>query len=153
MARGDWEGFFACLAPGDLKSIARNGVAIGLRMADDEAFGALCEAHSFETEALRAATTAADAKAYAKAMQQALRRVPDLAAFMAGLERHTRSRIDSGSVSSELFLDETLEDLEIDDRKAWATRRITPDFTEDVGFEKRGQAWFIRLFARRPKSR
>ncbi len=147
----DWEAFFACFAPGDVRKFVRNGVSIVLLMADDEAFGALCEAHRFETQELRAANATADAKLYSQALRKALRRVPDLTAFAAALERHTRGRMGGGSVSASLFLGETLEDLVIEGDRAWATRRITPDFTEDVGFEKRGGVWFIRLFARRPR--
>ena len=54
-----------------------------------------------------------------------------------------------GSVSSQLFIGERLEGVSIDGNKAWATRRMAGSATEEVGFVRRKNGWYIRLFARR----
>jgi hypothetical protein len=52
-------------------------------------------------------------------------------------------------VSSQLFIGERLEGVSIDGNKAWATRRMAGSATEEVGFVRRKNGWYIRLFARR----
>ena len=41
--RGDWETFFPCLAPTDLKRLA--GIGVGCAVTDDPAFRELCLEH------------------------------------------------------------------------------------------------------------
>jgi len=86
---------------------------------------------------------------YQRGVQALPKATSDLPAFSAALERLVRERLGGGSVSTRLFLDETLENLQIDGNQAWATRRFSNGSDEDIGFIKRRQGWRIRLFARR----
>jgi hypothetical protein len=88
---------------------------------------------------------------YEKILTRALKSVPDLPAFTAALERRMRAVVGGGSISSEMFVGETLEDVVVEGRNAWATRRMGESWTEDVGFVEKGGAWYIKILARRPK--
>jgi hypothetical protein len=88
-----------------------------------------------------------------KHIKSVLRSTRDLAAFTACLERLMRSTTRGGSVSSTLFVDEVLEHVEVDGKKAWARRRISDGHSEDIAFIRRKEGWTIRLFARSPKTR
>ena len=61
--------------------------------------------------------------------------------------------VGGGSVSSTLFVGESLEDVELHGKRAWARRRVTEEWAEDLGFVARKDGWYIRLLARRPPSR
>jgi hypothetical protein len=86
-----------------------------------------------------------------KILKDGLRAAPDLARFTAGLERMMRADGGGGSVSSRLLVGETLEDLTISGTKAWATRQMASGATEDLGFVRRKDGWYLRLFAKRPR--
>ncbi len=88
---------------------------------------------------------------YEKILTRALKSVPDLPAFTAALERRMRAVVGGGSISSTMFVGETLEDVVVEGKKAWATRRMSEDWTEDVGFVEKGGAWYIKIMAKRPK--
>jgi hypothetical protein len=178
MERGDWEGVFACLDPADVTKIAANTFARFLMAAPDEAdvFVQLCGRHGIPEAVIaeirargRAITESARqpitppgpamveqsrrhqqlVTAYQQAQEDALGAVPDLPAFTGALERAVRAGGSGGSVSSTLFVGETLERVSIEGGRAWATRRMASSATEDVGFVLRKKAWYIKLFARR----
>jgi len=90
---------------------------------------------------------------YHKALKDMLKDVPDLPRFTAALEKSMRTESGSGSVSSKLFVDDTLVDVSIEGTKAWATRRTADGHSEDVGFVRRKGVWYIRLLAKRPNKR
>lgn len=177
MERGDWEGVFACLDADNLRRIGENSigrfVAGGEAAAD--AFVALCGEHGVPREtaaALRSSlqrmaegrVTAADMSnpatmmersrlhqqhvaAYRDAVKSTLKSAPDLPRFTAALER----ALGGGSVSARLFVGEVVEDVQINDTKAWGVRRGANGFLEDVGFVRKKGLWYIRLFGTRPK--
>lgn len=89
---------------------------------------------------------------YEKILANALKSVPDLPAFTAALERRMRAVVGGGSISAEMFVGETLGDLVVEGDKAWATRRISEGWTEDIGFVAKGGAWYIKILARRPRT-
>lgn len=184
--RGDWDGFFACLAPADLTRIAENGVNLFLARDESSArvFTALCAEHAVPEGAILALRTLLQQMAesasvsvaqghraepgamleqsrshkrivdeYRKTLKNMLKVVPDLPRFTAALERATRAAAGGGSVSSQLFVGETLADLSVTGDKALATRRTTGGDSEDVGFVRRKGLWSIRLFAQRPRNR
>jgi hypothetical protein len=88
---------------------------------------------------------------YNKCLKDGLKSVPDLAAYTAALERQMRGVAGGGSISSRLFADETLHDVVVDGKRAWATRRGKGDWTEDIGFVQKRAIWYIKLRAKRPK--
>jgi len=73
---------------------------------------------------------------------------PNLAAFVAALETALRAESGGGSVSSRLFLDETLGEVVVTGNKARATRRMASGATEDVSFAREKGQWVIKPFAR-----
>jgi hypothetical protein len=83
---------------------------------------------------------------YEQLLEAALASVENLALFTAGLERLQRERASSGSVSTNLFVDETLQGVEVTGKTAWA-RRAGKGWSEDVAFVQRGKRWYIRLVA------
>ena len=89
---------------------------------------------------------------YAKCLKDALKSVPNLARYTAALERQMRAVTGRGSVSSRLFVGETLHDVVVEGKRAWATRRDTGNRAEDIGFVQKRGTWYIRLIARRAKS-
>ena len=74
---------------------------------------------------------------------------PGLAAFAGAMERLMHADGGGGSVSSALFLGETLEHLQVAGTRASGTRRLASGATEDVRFVKRKGGWHIQLFTRR----
>jgi hypothetical protein len=178
MERGDWEGVFACLDPADVAKIAKNTFARFLLASGSagDVFIQICARHGISeatlgdlrgrglaiTESARLPMAPAGAtmleqsmrhqqlvKAYQQAQEDALAAVIDLPAFAAAMERAVRADGSGGSVSSTLFVGETLEQVSIEGARAWATRRMAGAATEEVGFVRRKTAWYIRLFARR----
>jgi hypothetical protein len=178
MERGDWENVFACLDPADVARIARNTFARFLVAggAAGDAFLQICARYGISEATLadlrargRAIGDSARVpiapagpamleqsrrhqqlvQAYQQAQEDALAAVPDLPAFTGALERAVRADGSGGSVSSTLFVGETLEQVSIEGAKAWATRRMAGPATEEVGFVRRKTGWYIRLFARR----
>ena len=179
MERGDWDGVFACLDPADLAKATKNTLNRFMMAsgAAADAFLAICAQHGpgEETtrdlkaklarisESARSMTAGRDpatmvresqrhqqvVKAYQDGVDAALKSVADLARFTAALERAIRADGSGGSVSSNLFVSETLEGVLVEGSRAWATRRMPGGATEDVGFVRRKGAWYIRLMARR----
>ena len=73
---------------------------------------------------------------------------PNLAGFVAALEMALRAESGSGSVSSRLFVDESLDQVVVSGNKARATRRMASGATEEVSFARERGEWVIRPFAR-----
>jgi hypothetical protein len=88
-------------------------------------------------------------KNYNKCLKDTLKSVPDLANYTAALERQMRAIRGGGSVSSRLFVNETLHNVVIDGKHAWATRQRKGGWTEDIGFVQKRQRWYIKLKTRR----
>ena len=178
MERGDWEAAFACLDPADVTRIAKNTFARFLMAggAAADAFLQICGRHGISEATIADIRARGQAilqsgrhpvpapgpatieqsrrhqefvKAYQQAQEDALDSVADLAAFTGALERAVRADGSGGSVSSQLFVGERLEGVSIEGTKAWATRRMASSATEEVGFVRRKNGWYIRLFARR----
>ena len=147
----DWERFFACLDRNDLLRIASNSVMLSLRPGNKgkNRFRAICTDYNFPLETIEAAWQSP--KDYKTSLNTALKSIQNLAQFVAALERHNRDSIGGGSVSSKLFVGESLVDIEIEGKRAWGTRQISQDYSEDVGFIHKKRKWLIRLFVRRPQ--
>lgn len=163
---------FACFDGGDLLKIAGNGVR-ALSTSDPQ-FDAVCERCGFDPEALgrmrdlaeRMAASAAslsddpasfDGKAHHQlvkdfdaAVKAGFRSVTDLPALAAALEERMHTHVGGGSISTALFVGESLADLETDGKKAWATRIQDGREIDDIGFVEKRDGWKIKLFARRP---
>ena len=170
IASGDLAAAFACFDRADLSKIADNSVR-ALSTADAD-FDELCArfGHSAVDElrglADRMAASAAlltddrasyDTSAhrqlvkdYQAATRNGLKGVADLPAFTAAMQERMRTVIGGGSISTSLFRDETLVDLEVDDKRAWATRVERGTEVDDIGFVRTRDGWKIKLFARRP---
>jgi hypothetical protein len=167
IARQDWDAFFVCLDPGDVRRVARNGLA---RLGRDARIEALCREAGVEQALLDRVKklasqmgAAAEAtlsggsdaslslkalvEAHRKALEAVVKGVPEIAGLAAALERHLRATVGGGSVSSSLFLGETLEAVRVDGNLAWGTRRLERG-TESVGFVLSRGEWRVRLFAR-----
>jgi uncharacterized protein YigA (DUF484 family) len=72
----------------------------------------------------------------------------DVAAFTGAIETALRAESGGGSVSTRLFVDETLEGVTVSGNRARGVRRMASGATEDVSFVRKKGAWFIRPFAR-----
>jgi hypothetical protein len=178
MERGDWEGVFACLEADNLRRVGENSIAHFMNAGDSAAaaFTALCGEHgvpSDKVSALRARLeTMAESgraaiahasdpaamlqrslrhqdnvKAYRLALKEMLKTAPNLPGFIAALER----ALGGVSFSTRLFVDEAVENVQVDGAKAWGVRRGPNGLQEDVGFVRKRGLWFIRLFGSRPK--
>ncbi|MBK1723617.1 hypothetical protein [Thiocystis violacea] len=75
--------------------------------------------------------------------------VTDLATFTAKAERLKRATLGGGSVSSSLFVGESLVDVRIEGKKARGIRRITRDWSEPIAFEQKRGQWFIKFLPNR----
>ena len=75
----------------------------------------------------------------------ALEAVEDLPGLLSALERHTRRTLGGGSVSSEIFVGETLEEVTETGNRARGVRRTERGYEDRVDFVKRKGRWFIRL--------
>ena len=179
MQRGDWEGVFACLDAGDLRRIASNGIARFMTFSGPaDTFARLCAAQAVPPDALAAVREALrrmsergdagpatkdpaammeasrrhheNVRALQKAMKDLVDSAPDISRFTAALERALRADGGGGSVSTRLFVGESVGDVTVEGTKAWAVRHVSPGHTEDVGFVRRKGGWYIRLFAKRP---
>ena len=177
MARGDWEGVFACLDADNLRRIGENSIgrflAGGERSAD--AFVALCGEHGVPRDTvatLRSAlqrmaesgrATVANMSDAAAMMQHSRQHQAHVSAYRTALKDTLKAAPDlprfiaaleralgGGSVSSRLFIDEVVENVRIDGTKARGVRRGPNGFQEDVGFVRKKGVWFIRLFGSRP---
>jgi hypothetical protein len=177
MERGDWEAFFACLDRTELRVIAGNSVKL-LAAAPhpaDSPLRAPFAAYAFPLAALEASgreiVQSAEAmlrspappaeqrqqslrhrelvERYQDVLDAGLKGVADLSGFTAALERAMRSASGGGSVSSRLFVGETLHDVVIDGTKARGKRRLAGGSTEDIAFVRRKGDWYIRIPKRR----
>jgi hypothetical protein len=178
MERGDWEGVFACLDAGNLKTIGDNSigrfVAGGEAAAD--AFVALCGEHGVPREPVAALHSSL--QQMAESMRAARASTPDPATMMERSRLHQQTvaayrdavksilksapdlprfiaalerAIGGGSVSARLFVGEVVDDVQINGTKAWGVRRGPNGFREDVGFVRKKGLWYVRLFGTRPK--
>lgn len=168
ISRQDWDAFFACIDPGDLRRVVKNGLA---RLGRDRRIEELCREAGVEQALIdpvkqlasrmgRAAQAAlgggGDASlalkglvdAHKKALDALVKAVQAIDTLAAALERHLRATAGGGSVSSSLFLGDTLEAVRVDGNTAWGTRRSATGATESVGFVRRAGEWQVRLFAR-----
>jgi hypothetical protein len=176
MERGDWEGVFACLESDNLRRLGENSIAHFMNGGDRamDAFVALCGEHGVPpdkvsalrsglqrmAESGRAAIVQGDpaammqqsarhhenVTAYRLALKETLKAAPNLPGFVAALER----ALGGVSFSTRLFVDEVVENVQVDGAKAWGIRRGPNGLHEDVGFVRKKGAWFIRLFGSRP---
>ena len=177
IARGDWETFFGCLDRTELLVIAGNSVKLltGVPPPPASPIRALFVQHAFPLDTLeadgRAIVQSAGAMqsrpaAPAEMRQQSLRHrelvdryrdtleaglkaVGDLAGFTAALERAMRSASGGGSVSSRLFVGETLSNLVIEGNNARGKRQLAGGHTEDIAFVQKKGDWYIRIPKRR----
>lgn len=177
IARGDWETFFGCFDRTELLVIARNSVKAltAVPSPPGSPIRALFAQHAFPLDALEAhgreivqsagamqSRPAGPAEMrqqslrhrelvdrYSDTLEAGLKAIGDLAAFTAALERAMRSVSGGGSVSSRLFVGETLSDLVIEGGKARGKRRLRGGQTEDIAFVQKKGDWYIRLPKRR----
>lgn len=89
-------------------------------------------------------------KAFGKAIETCLRSVTDIAAFTAMAERRKRAKLGGGSVSSRLYIGESLVDIIVDGKKASGTRLMNGGWKEPIRFVQKKGRWYIRFM---PKSR
>lgn len=172
LARRDWAAFFACCDTRTLHAIAGNSLRAFVHHPDGLPADLLDQCRRYEVpvpaiERLREIGTEMTASArqvdteaydtqrhralvadYDRTLQEALMAAVDLPGFTAELEKRMRASRGGGSVAADLFEDETLHDVEITGRRAWAVRR-SRWAEEDLGFERRGGVWLIRLLAQR----
>lgn len=174
MARGDWEGFFACLHRTDLLRLGAVALA-GLSHPGLEApLRALCLEHGLppadleglarqapELQASAAAVLASPAdrarslrhrdlvKAQAREREAALKHLTDLAGFNARAERLKRQVLGGGSVSSTLFVGETLHEVVVRGERATGLRRAPRGAGVPVGFARTRGEWCVQLLPAR----
>jgi hypothetical protein len=89
-------------------------------------------------------------KALDKAIETCLKSVTNLAAFTAKAERLKRATMGGGSVSSTLFVDDSLVDVTVEGKKANGIRRRKDGSREPIAFAQNKNLWYIRLL---PKAR
>jgi hypothetical protein len=177
MARGDWEGVFACLESDNLRRLGENSIAHFMNGGEraHDAFVALCGEHGVPhdkvaalrstlermAESGRAPIVRSDpaammqqsarhhenVTAYRVALKETLKAAPNLPGFIAALER----ALGGVSFSTRLFVDEVVDNVQIDGAKAWGIRRGANGLQEDVSFVRKKGIWYIKLFGQRPK--
>jgi len=168
MERGDWDELFACLEPGDVGRVVKNGLSglgrdvrveelcreAGVEPALVDSARALAAQMATAAQACLAGDMAASLRlkelveGHRLALDAIIKAASDIATLAAGLERHLRATAGGGSVSSSLFAGERLEQLRVDGDRASATRRRAGGSTERIAFVRRDDRWRIRLFAR-----
>jgi hypothetical protein len=173
MERGDWDAFFRCLDRRSLLKIAKNsfqgivnsdidqdmlnrhGISIeviqriratwqSLAMSAAEVVGTIDP--GAKTQKSLDHKQAVDA--YDKYLDDTLESVADLPGFTATLERAMRASLGGGSVAADMFIGETLQDIAITGKTAWAMRRIEGGYSEDLKFVQQQGQWRIQLLAR-----
>ncbi len=171
MQAGDWETFFSCVRPSDLRSLA--GMVMHLATIDPAAFG-IAAADGVSGSSIDLLRCARDDVAESATVFQpgsppvpdmlersnahrqlvlrldavaaaAVKEATDLPGFMAAMERHRRQTEGGGSVSSTLFVGDTISDIRIEGTRATATRRFPNGVEEPIGFEQRRGQWTIAL--------
>ena len=86
---------------------------------------------------------------YRDTLKNIVKASANIHAFVADLEIALRQETESGSVSTRLFVDETLEAVSVNGSSAKAIRRMRGGTTEDVSFvRRRGGEWFIKPFTK-----
>jgi hypothetical protein len=86
---------------------------------------------------------------YRDTLKTIVKAAPNIHAFVADLEIALRKETESGSVSTRLFVDETLEAVSISGSTAKGIRRMGGGATEAVSFvRRRGGEWFIKPFTK-----
>jgi hypothetical protein len=174
MERGDWETFFGCLDRAELLVIARNGVKFLAASAPAvrSPLRSVLVDHAFPLDALdaqgRDIVQSAEAivrdrdrppaeqahaslrhrelvQRYQDSIETGLKAVRDLATFTAALERAMRSGGGGGSVSSRLFVGETLTDVVVEGAKARGKRRLPGGTLEEIAFVRKKGDWYIRI--------
>ena len=86
---------------------------------------------------------------YRDTLKKIVKASPKIHAFVADLEIALRQETESGSVSTRLFVDETLEAVSVSGSSAKGIRRLRGGATEDVSFvRRRGGEWFIKPFTK-----
>lgn len=155
MLGGDWQAFFRILDPRDVRRILNNAFKLCLTThhGADDRFTAICERHSVPVAELARlwrswSNTVEPNPSHEKTLKALIKRVSDIAGLAAELESHSRAIRGGGSVSSSLFLDETLRDLIVEEGKAWAFRQFPRGWSEPVEFVRDHDGWKVRLFAR-----
>ncbi len=155
MQRGDWDAFFRVLDPRDIRRILNNAfkLCLSAHHGTDDQFVAICERHGVPaTELARLwqswSNTVGPNPGHEKTLKAMIKRASDIAGLAAELELHSRAVRGGGSVSSSLFLDETLGDLVVEDNKAWALRKFPGGWSEPVEFVRDRDDWKVHLFAR-----
>ncbi len=171
MVHGDWETFFRCLTRSRLRGIAMMVIPmVGDDAADG--FTDLCRAYGMSDDLLAAVKMAGAAviasaqrsrgtavppelmladsyrhrelvAAHTKTIGACVKTIVDLAAFVAASERYRRDRSGGGSVSSQMFLDETLTDVVITGAKAVGVRRFPRGHSEGLAFALERGEWRI----------
>jgi hypothetical protein len=175
MAAGDWDGFFAAIATKDLRRLATMGLGIALGPHADAAREMLAD-HGIDVAAvgdladladritasagsLRSGGTARETrvrslahrdlvKAYEKAARDIVVRTTDLPRLVGAIERFRRRTEGGGSVSSRLFLHETLADVVVDGKTAVGVRRYADGTTDPVRFVFERGGWKVSIFGR-----
>lgn len=177
MVRGDWEMFFRCLTRSRLQAIA--SMVIPMVGDDPAGrFADLCRSHGIADDLLAAVRDAGDAivasaerardgsvssdqmladsqrhrelvAVHARSTKACVKAIDDLAAFVAASERHRRETSGGGSISSQMFVDETLTDVVITGTKATGIRRFRRGQSEGLAFVVERGEWRIGGMTRR----
>ncbi len=155
MQRGDWRALFSILDPCDVRRILNNAFKLCLTThhgAHDE-FAAIFERHGVPAAELARlwqswSKTVGPNPTHEKTLKAMIKRASDIAGLAAELERHSRAIRGGGSVSSSLFLGETLSDLVVTADQARALRQFPSGWLEPVEFVRDRDGWKVRLFAR-----
>lgn len=88
-------------------------------------------------------------KEFEKAMEACLKTVKDLAAFNARAERLKRELMGGGSVSSRLFVGDTLVDVTVEGKKAKGVRQLKGGWREPIAFVQKKGLWYINFLPKR----
>ncbi|MCX6520335.1 MAG: hypothetical protein NTZ21_06705 [Actinobacteria bacterium] len=177
MVRGDWEVFFRCLTRARLQAIAT--MVIPMVGDDPAGrFADLCRTHGVSDDRLDAVRDAGAAvvvsaqraraadvpteqmlaesqrhrelvTAHTRATKVCVQAIADLAAFVAASERYRRETSGGGSISSHMFVDETLTDVVITGTKASGVRNFPRGQSEGLAFALERGEWRIGGATRR----
>ncbi len=176
MVRGDWEAFFPCLAKKALERIAAMVMPmVGDDRAGR--FADLCHRQGVPHHLLDAVLRAGDdvrvsaeryvpadpmppaemsawssrhrdlVKAHDAACAACIKAIPDLAGFVAAVERLRRDTSGGGSISSTMFVDETLTDVVVSGNKGTGVRVFARGSSDPVAFVRERGEWRIQIFA------
>lgn len=177
--QGNWDTFFALLVRRDLEHLAQRGV-LATTNTDGDFFRNLCLQHGIpatdldhllhlaqqvsrsaerilhgdevasEDVMMRAMAHRELIRAQATAVAAGVDALHDLAAFVAATERLRRELDGAGSLSSTIFLDETLLNVAVTGNHAIGIRRRPLGIDEPITFKRGRGAWQIQLFDHPP---